>query len=149
MSINKITAADIERNSVERLANRPGDRAGLGKGGLTALQLKTFFSALSKLSIDKVNEIIDAFGNGESESELMSLLYTSLADTQDDTMKLSLSKWVEQTEQKLADVPEKMAEMESVIDGFTEASATAQSFPERSIKPCNKSLIVYRAFSCK
>ncbi len=127
MSINKITAADIERNSVERLANRPGDRAGLGQGGLSASQLKTFFSALSKLSIDKVNEIIDAFGNGESESELMDLLYTSLADTRDDTMKLSLSKWVEQTEQKLADVPEKMAEMESVIDGFTEASATAQS----------------------
>ena len=127
MSINKITTAETERRSVERLANRPNNRAGFGQSGLSAEQLKAFFSALAKLSIDKVNEIIDAFGGEEKESELLAMLYTSVADDTDDARRMSLSRWVERSEKRFDTLPYIPERVFNVLDSLENAEATAET----------------------
>lgn len=119
MRIDKISAAEVESNSVERLANRPGNNVGFGKGGLSAEQLKSFFSALAKLSINKVNEIIDAFGLPTAESELLHLLYTSLADENDDECKMTLARWIDQVQDRMKRV---QANMQAVENEAVEAT---------------------------
>ncbi len=124
--IERISAAAVQAASPESLAHRPNDRTGFGRGGLSAQELKAAFAALAKLSIDKVNEIVGALGDDADESDLLKMLYTALPDDTDDEKKLSLSRWIERLEGKLADVPRAVAEMDAIVAGFERATATAQ-----------------------
>ena len=129
MSINKITAAEVEQRSVERLANRPNNRAGFGQSGFSAEQLKEFFGALAMLSIDKLNEVIDAFGDEERESALLAMLYTSISDDTDDARRMSLSRWVERAEKRFNTLPGFSDRVLSVLESLENAEAGAETLP--------------------
>ncbi len=101
MSIQKISENDIARASMEGVANRPNDRTGFGNSGMTPQQLKERHSALPKLAIRKLNEVIEAFGNEESEGDLLSALYLALEDEHDMSKKMTLAAWIARTEQLL------------------------------------------------
>lgn len=115
MSIKKITATEVERASVENLGNRPNNKMGFGQSGLSAAELKERFTALAKLAINKVNEVIDAFGSDTEESDILSALYVAIQDETDDEKKMTLSAWVSRVEQLLKDNALDRDEVESIV----------------------------------
>lgn len=129
--IARISAEQVEGASVEALSNRPNDRTGFQRGGLSAQELKAYFSALAKLSIDKVNEILDAIGDEGKESDLLKLLYTALPDDADDEKQMSLSRWIRLVQNRLHQceegVPEMLLRADEVLQSFENAGADAET----------------------
>ena len=125
--IARITEEQVEGASVEALSNRPNDKTGFRRGGLSAQELKVYFSALAMLSVHKVNEIISAIGDEGAESDLLKLLYTALPEDADDEKRLSLSRWVAKVEGELKDVPAMLLRASETLSAFEGATAEAKA----------------------
>jgi hypothetical protein len=61
--ITPIGADEIARASLTGLANRPGDAAPFGEGGLSPAALKERLNALARLAVDKINEVLEGLGD--------------------------------------------------------------------------------------
>lgn len=104
MSIERISADEVKRASMAGVANRPNQRTGFGNAGMTPQELKERFSALAMLGVNKINEMIEAFGSDETEGELMRALYTHMQDPDDDRKRMSLAAWVRRVEELFSKV---------------------------------------------
>jgi len=95
--IQKITQAEIDRDAVAALADRPGEAARYGTGGLSAGQIKAHFDKLALLAIAKLNELIDAL-HGAGEDTLIDEVATHAASLLDEEARMPLSEWIASVE---------------------------------------------------
>lgn len=137
-TVEPISAAEVERASMVGVANRPGQRNGFGNAGMTPLQLKERYSALAMLGIEKLNEVIAMLGNGTSESDLLSMLYTQYSDETDDTRRVSLAAWIDRIELAMKNVSEQSVppvSLEDEGDVLTVQGGKAVWEPRKEQKP--------------
>ncbi len=116
--IEKISAEEISRASLDRLANRPTGQAGFGESGLSPQDLKRRLVALARLGVDKVNELVDALGDEQAGSRLLAMLFCDIASEQDDAVRMPLSHWLLRAEERLSafeDVPGALDDMDRAL----------------------------------
>ena len=78
MEIKKISAEQIYKNSMERIANRPTEASRFGRGGMDPAQLKAEYDKLAKLAIEKINEVINAIHSDASEESITNIILTPI-----------------------------------------------------------------------
>ena len=93
--ITPIGAAEIAHASLTGLANRPGDAAPFGEGGLSPAALKERLTALARLAVDKINEVVESFGDAATPGALTQAIYTAVPDPEEEDEHLSLGACLE------------------------------------------------------
>ena len=78
MALDKISADQIYKNSMERAANRPTEASRFGHGGMNPAQLKAEYDKLAKLAIAKINEVISAIHSNAPEESITNIILTPM-----------------------------------------------------------------------
>ncbi len=65
MSIQKISASELDAASIERLSSRPNEVTHYGEKAMTAKELQAAFDAMGRLNAQKYNALLDAIASGE------------------------------------------------------------------------------------
>lgn len=85
--IRPITKAELTAKGVVALGDRPNTRTQYGVGGLSALELKKWFDALSVLISERVNELTEAIASVDAADYISSDKSTEGIDTLGDMVR--------------------------------------------------------------
>ncbi len=95
MSIESITAAELDEASVEKLSSRPNEVVKYGDSPMSAKELQAAFDAMGRLNAKKYNGLVDAIASGELATALrfpgnksLDARLSSLEDTTEEGVKL-------------------------------------------------------------
>ncbi|MBE6694886.1 MAG: hypothetical protein E7587_00380 [Ruminococcaceae bacterium] len=80
MKINKITNSEFEEGSVSSLPIRPNRMSKYGEGGMSAEELKAAFDKNTELLREKINSLIDALYNSDTDLSVAADMKTGIAE---------------------------------------------------------------------
>lgn len=124
--IQKITQEEISKKCIGALPNRPNQSTRYGSGGLSPEELKNRFDALPRLSIDKINELIDCIcaAVGEEDGKaLAELLQTGIKDPENSDRMMTVESAIEFLYNASENAPKRMDHAEREIEALRSGKA--------------------------
>ena len=80
MKINKISNSEFERGSISSLPIRPNRNSKYGDGGMSAQELKSAFDKNTELLREKINSLIDALYNSDTDLSVAADIKTGIEE---------------------------------------------------------------------